>query len=120
MNFGLAYRPRAIALILALAFALVGLGFAPAAMAMAVHGNSMDMISAPLSPVCPDCKGADHSKTIGVDCPAAACSGVIAVLPASVRLGAVRRSSFIPVAQSEGRGIVVPPDLGPPRDLLLI
>jgi len=118
MMSSFAYRPWAIALIRALVFALVGLGFAPAAMAMPTSGPSMDsmeMTSSPFSKVCLDCEGADHSKTATVHCPAAVCSGVIAILPANVGLGVARKSTFVLVTQNEGRGIIISPDLGPPR-----
>jgi hypothetical protein len=120
MTFRFANRPRAIALILALAFALVGLGFAPAAMAMAVDSSSMDMMSAPLSKLCPDCKGMDHSKTMAVDCPAAVCSGLVAILPMSAAPTLGPGSSFTRQAQSEGRGVIIPPDPGPPRTIHLV
>src|SRR5437763_827096 len=117
MTFCVPYRPRAIALVLALAFALVGLGFAPAAMAMQTDGAMMVGMSP--SPMCLGCAGIDQSKAMPSGCAGAICAGVIAVLPATDVIQAAFPLVFPRIADSEGRGITVPPPLGPPRPLQL-
>jgi hypothetical protein len=43
------------------------------------------------------------------------CSGVVAVLSGTLSPPTMRHVSFSWVAQSIGRGITIPPALGPPR-----
>ena len=110
-------RMSTLLVILTLAVALVGQAFAPVAMAMPPDG----VASADMSPshLCPDCAGMDHSKAVPANCAGAVCAGVIAVLPATPTVQPTLPSVFPRFADSAGRGITVPPPLGPPRPLHL-
>jgi hypothetical protein len=61
----------------------------------------------------------DHSKAIAPDCAVGVCAGLIAVLPAALDVDTTSLSTFQIVAQRQGRGITIPPPLGPPRLLHL-
>jgi hypothetical protein len=106
-------RLSTLMVILTLAVALVGQAFAPAAMAMPPDRAAPTDMSP--SHLCPGCAGIDHSKAVPADCAGAVCSGVIAVLPATPSVQAKLLPVFPRVADSEARGIAVPPPLGPPR-----
>jgi hypothetical protein len=110
-------RLSTLIVILTLAFALVGQAFAPAAMAMQPDRAAMAGMSA--SDVCAGCADIDHSKAVPADCAGAVCAGLVAVLPATFGVQATFLPVFPRVAESEGRGITIPPPLGPPRPLHL-
>jgi len=88
---------------------------------MAMQPESTAVSGMPTSPsgMCPDCKGMDHSKAIAPDCAIGVCAGLIAILPAALGIDATPLSVFQIVAQRQGRGITIPPPLGPPRLLHL-
>ena len=119
MSFHRAYRPQSVLLILLLAFALVGLGFAPTATAALAPAVSMPVMSSGASATSPDCKGRGHCDTMTVACPAAVCAGIIAILTVCADAATNPTKCFVALAESEGRSIVVPPDIGPPRALPL-
>jgi hypothetical protein len=125
MPFIPSHRLRAFVVVLALAFGLVGQTFAPAAMAMASGTTPMAataIADASMSPtdICPGCASIDHSKGMLSDCSVGLCSAVVAILPAGNKAMATRFVGvFVSVAESAGRGITIPPAVGPPRLLHL-
>jgi hypothetical protein len=107
-------RLPALLLIMTLALALIGEGFAPAAMAMQPQSAAINTMSS--SHLCADCAGLDHSKAVPAGCASSVCAGIVAVLPGTVLLLQASVPSLFPnVANSETRGISVPPPVGPPR-----
>ena len=113
MVFGRFHRLRALVLILTLALGLAGQTFAPAVMAM--QSDQVAMSGTASSDSCPVCNGLDHSKAMAADCGIGLCSGVVAVLPATLPGPATHHPSFARVADNGGQGISIPPALGPPR-----
>ncbi len=112
-------RLWAFALIMAFAFAVAGRGFAVPAIAA---DASPELIAAGMSvmpgEMCPSCKGMDNSKAMAASC-LDMCSGLVAILPAAESAYEEETSRFVRSSQSEGRGVTVPPALGPPRPLHL-
>jgi hypothetical protein len=114
-----AHRLQAVVLILTVALALVGEAFAPTAMAMQPAKAAMAGTPSSGSATCPTCKDMDASKAAAAACAIGACLGSAAVPPAAAAFETTTPAAFAKVAESEGRGIAVPPDPGPPRSLPL-
>jgi hypothetical protein len=112
-----AHGLRAFVLILALAFALAGQGLASATMPMEPGNGAMSNMSETPSRKCHGCEGMDHSKAMPSNCSVGVCSGIVAVMPAPVSVGALPLRSYWSLTRDGVLGITIPPPLGPPRAL---
>lgn len=118
-------RLRALILLVAFGFGLAAQAFAFAPMAMAQDQDQSVAVSMVDMSGCPDCAGGNssgHLPLTPANCALALCSisATPAILPQAPAI-ALRSSDsgFIPAAATDGRGIAIRPDLGPPRTIHL-